>query len=218
MRFLFSFLQSVKVLLGGLPTLQHIGASPPQHATIPDLSESVFCSFYQITINPSSIFWGMLFITSITQFSKHWSFTVQLISHWPFILDGMQSLALTFDSKMGMRDCIKRLADVNANSIHCHVLIHRACHFVTGSSQVRRHDFPLFNLFLITFLFFGCLEVAFRTCSIKLQGSKVGWPGCHSPDHPSCLFRKVTWYIPLSVTRDLMQLPQFFTDDGGPVL
>lgn len=126
----------------------------------------------------------------------------------------MQSLALTFDSKMGMRDCIKRLADVNANSIHCHVLIHRACHFVTGSSQVCRHDFPLFNLFLITFLFFGCLEVAFRTCSIKLQGSKVGWPGCHSPDHPSCLFRKVTWYIPLSVTRDLMQLPQFFTDDG----
>jgi len=42
---IFSFLQSVKVPLGGTPTLQRISGSPPQHAIICDLAESMFCPF-----------------------------------------------------------------------------------------------------------------------------------------------------------------------------
>lgn len=49
------------------------------------------------------------------------SLTVQPVSHWPFLLEGIQSIALRFGYKDAMRDCIRRLAEVNVNSIHCPV-------------------------------------------------------------------------------------------------
>lgn len=74
------------------------------------------------------------------------SLTAQPVSHWPFLLEGIPSIAPPFGCRDAMRDCIKRLAEVNVNSIHFPVHIHRACHSIIEGSQVHRHDFPSFNL------------------------------------------------------------------------
>lgn len=74
-----------------------------------------------------------------------------------------------------MRDYIKRLTEVSVDVIHCPLCILRAYRSVIEDRFIALIFHHLICLSVPSHLFvLGCLEMASKTCFIKLQETEVG--------------------------------------------